>query len=108
MKLKLKRQPWRAYFASHTTRVAFNLTLSRRMVWVLHIARDCDNQLRLPMLVHGTCLNLVKRGLIEFKLADAPYVGRYELTSAGVKVVELLVLANLIPKERTVPQMETV
>lgn len=98
-----RKVAWEAHFAHHVTRVAFNLTLSRRMVQVLHIARDCDNQLALPMLVHGTCLNLVKRGLIEFRMTKKVETARYHLTPAGTKVVELLVLAGLIPAEKTIP-----
>ena len=103
--LELDRIEWKSRFASHVTRVAFNLTLSKRMVHVLHIARDCDNQLALPMLVHGTCINLSNRGLIKFRMTHDVQTSRYELTEAGTKVVELLVLAGLIPKEKTIPQM---
>ena len=101
----MKPRPWQRHFADHTTRVAFNLTLSRRMVEVLHIARDCDNQLSLPMLVRGTVLNLERRGLIEFHLADKAPECRYRLTPAGVLTVQLLVLAGLIPKEKTIPRL---
>src|SRR5271168_5091057 len=76
---------WQIHFTAHVTKVAFSLQLSRRMVQVLHIARDCDNQLALPMLVHGTCLNLVRRGLIEFKMTESVHTSRYALTDAGIK-----------------------
>lgn len=106
MSKKAIEAEWRSRFAAHTTRTAFNLTLSRRMVQMLHIARDCDNQLALPWLMNGACMCLLKRGLIRFELGGTPddaSKNRYRLTEAGIKTVELLVLAGLIPRSRTLP-----
>lgn len=91
-----------ARFASYVTQVAFNLSLSRNMVFVLDaIARG--NLATSNMRQHGmidtavpSMRRLQERGLVY--AADPEWPGRCRLTEAGEHVHALLCIAGLATK----------
>lgn len=110
-----KQSAANAKFASHVTQVAFNLNLSRNMVWILDQICRADYQVpaddpnyysdwpTLDMRKHGMrdtavggMRSLVARGLIYAPNHDFP--GICVPTEAGRHVHALLALAGLVPK----------
>jgi hypothetical protein len=93
---------WKRKLADSTGQWAFVLTLSRRMIWMLQIVRDCT----LWGIVnanssHHTLLSLERRGLVEFKLdLRQPHGGMWYLTPAGEHIVKVLEFADVMDKKK--------
>jgi hypothetical protein len=99
---EMKTPEWKKRLAESTGQWAFVLTLSRRMIWMLQIVRDCEYS----GVVNATsslatlrCLQ--NRGLVIFELKlGTPYGGKWSLTPAGESAVQLCEYAGVMSKER--------
>ena len=109
----------RENFANYTQRVAFNITLSRDMIGMLHVVRDwgCQKQpdeVWAPVVHNWKSIyprsdshfvpqvqSLIRRGLVYhdyIEQKDAPMGHRYyKLTRAGELMCEMLVEVGLLP-----------
>ena len=87
-------------FAAHVTQVAFNLSLSRNMVFVLEaISRGClaSANMRAQGMIDTAVPSMGRlkaRGLVW--APDPEWPGRCELTEAGKHVLALLRIAGLV------------
>lgn len=75
-----------AKFSNYVSSVAFNLTLSKKMInMLLWLSEQCDGQWYIWMIDGGTGRALKARGLVNFE---------DRITPEGRKVAELLVMAG--------------
>lgn len=93
---------WQQKLADSTGQWAFVLTLSRRMIWMMQVVRDCDySGIVNANVSHITLTRLESRGLVIFKFKkEAPFGGKWELTPAGECIVKLLEFAGLMSREK--------
>jgi hypothetical protein len=93
---------WKRKLADSTGQWAFVLTLSRRMIWMLQIVRDCTYEgLVNANSSQHTLQSLEKRGLVQFELNLAkPYGGKWDLTPAGEHIVKVLEFAGVMDKTK--------
>lgn len=126
-----REQIAREAFANHVQNVAFNLTLSRSMIGVLHVIRDCPpsvatfrdddkyNDMRQLRQLGGPRVDshwvplaraVERRGLVVHcplppgkKHHECPGHLFYRLTRAGELVCDLLVEAGLLPAAEPKP-----
>jgi hypothetical protein len=96
--MKPRQEMWRKALADSTGQWAFVLSLSRRMIGMLQIVRDCTYAgIVNGNTAHATMRCLEHRGLVRFELKiGTPYGGKWELTPAGECVLQLLEFANLL------------
>lgn len=89
---------WQADFTEHTTGSAFNLSLSKYMVWALSaIDRDEFKGLIYYPMAITTIKGLRERGLVE-RIGEVSINGplTWVLTPAGKLTLEMLKLAGLV------------
>jgi hypothetical protein len=98
----MKSERWKKQLADSTGQWAFVLTLSRRMIWMLQIVRDCEySGLVNAQSSFATLKCLERRGLVNFELKlGTPYGGKWDLTPAGECVVKLCEYAGVMSKEQ--------